>query len=246
MKCSKCGQDYDGNFCPNCGTPAPGNADTPKKKKKFHWWYVLIVILILGVIGSIGGDEEEDTEGQPQQKQEQQTPDENAESDEASESSTGEAEQPPAPSKETAESNDLMIYTTLEMAERYLGVLQDAINGLGDGSATMLDVYNTCEDVKQYMMQFDDHLDEVVDESAASYKDAVHGYIILLWGAADSLMDYIDDNEMSDLSDAQDSIEALTPQVYLTVSERMAYLSNSGFSDEEIQAILEESANEGE
>ena len=20
MKCSKCGQDYQGNFCPNCGT----------------------------------------------------------------------------------------------------------------------------------------------------------------------------------------------------------------------------------
>lgn len=59
-------------------------------------------------------------------------------------------------------------------------------------------------------------------------------------------MKYIDDNEISDLSDAQDSIEALTPQVYLAVSERMAYLSNAGFTDEEIQAILEESASEGE
>ena len=140
MKCSKCGQDYAGNFCPNCGTPAPGNAETPpqpKKKKKFHWWYVLIILLVLGAIGSMGDDLED---------------------------STNDAAQTPAPSKETAESNDLMIYTTLEMAERYLGIFQDALNGLGDGSATILDVYNTCEDVKQYMIQFDNHLDEVVDD----------------------------------------------------------------------------------
>lgn len=239
MKCSKCGQDYAGNFCPNCGTPAPGNAETPlqpKKKKKFHWWYVLIIILVLGAIGSMGDDEGSET--QPQQ--EQQT------LNESLEDSTNDAAQTPAPSKETAESNDLMIYTTLEMAERYLGIFQDALNGLGDGSATILDVYNTCEDVKQYMIQFDNHLDEVVDESADAYKDAVSGYTVLLWGAADSLMKYIDDNEISGLSDAQDSIEALTPQVYLAVSERMAYLSNAGFTDEEIQAILEESAIEGE
>lgn len=239
MKCSKCGQDYAGNFCPNCGMPAPGNAETPlqpKKKKKFHWWYVLIIILVLGAIGSMGDDEGSET--QPQQ--EQQT------LNESLEDSTNDAAQTPAPSKETAESNDLMIYTTLEMAERYLGIFQDALNGLGDGSATILDVYNTCEDVKQYMIQFDNHLDEVVDESADAYKDAVSGYTVLLWGAADSLMKYIDDNEISDLSDAQDSIEALTPQVYLAVSERMAYLSNAGFTDEEIQAILEESAIEGE
>jgi len=236
MKCNKCGQEYDGGVCPNCGTSAPGKSDVPKKKKKFRWWYVLIIILVLGAIGSMGDDEGSET--QPQQ--EQQT------LNESLEDSTNDAAQTPAPSKETAESNDLMIYTTLEMAERYLGIFQDALNGLGDGSATILDVYNTCEDVKQYMIQFDNHLDEVVDESADAYKDAVSGYTVLLWGAADSLMKYIDDNEISDLSDAQDSIEALTPQVYLAVSERMAYLSNAGFTDEEIQAILEESAIEGE
>ena len=73
MKCSKCGQDYDGNFCPNCGTPAPGNADAPKKKKKFHWWYILIIIVVLGVIGSMGNEEESvPSENTAQQQNEQQ------------------------------------------------------------------------------------------------------------------------------------------------------------------------------
>lgn len=218
--------------------PSTGSAETTSqpKKKKFRWWYVLIVLLVLGAIGAMGGDDEEAADDLPQQEQEQQAPDEDSVDD------PGETTPSPAPSKETAESNDLKIYTTLEMAERYFGVFQTAINGLGDGSATMLDVYSTCEDVKKYMSQFDDHLDEVADESAEAYKDAVHGYIILLWGAADSLMDYIDEDKMSDLSDAQDSIEALTPQVYQIVAERMLYLSNAGFTDEEVQAILAESA----
>lgn len=60
MKCNKCGHDYQGNFCPNCGTPAPGNADTPPhKKKRFRWWYLLIALVIIGVIGSLGKSTEE-------------------------------------------------------------------------------------------------------------------------------------------------------------------------------------------
>lgn len=58
MKCIKCGQDYQGNFCPNCGTPAPGNAEAPKKKKKFHWWYVLIALVLIGAIGSLGSNDD--------------------------------------------------------------------------------------------------------------------------------------------------------------------------------------------
>ena len=58
MKCNKCGQEYDGGVCPNCGTSAPGKSDVPKKKKKFRWWYILIVIVVIGVIGALGGGDE--------------------------------------------------------------------------------------------------------------------------------------------------------------------------------------------
>lgn len=81
MKCSKCGQEYQGNFCPKCGAPAPGNAaPAPHKKKKFRWWYVLIALVLIGVIGSaMGGNEEdpstEDNQIQGEISQPEETPD---------------------------------------------------------------------------------------------------------------------------------------------------------------------------
>lgn len=33
MKCKKCGQEFDGKFCPNCGTPADSSADGPAQNQ---------------------------------------------------------------------------------------------------------------------------------------------------------------------------------------------------------------------
>jgi len=73
MKCPKCGNEYEGKFCPECGTPAaqtsaPQNAALPngglppvqpQKKKGGCLKIVLIVIgvlFVLGVIGAIFGE----------------------------------------------------------------------------------------------------------------------------------------------------------------------------------------------
>lgn len=50
MKCKKCGTEFDGKFCPNCGTPL----EKPKKKKRF-FSKVLIVLVVLGGIGMVVG-----------------------------------------------------------------------------------------------------------------------------------------------------------------------------------------------
>ena len=56
MKCENCGTRFNGNYCPNCSTPAP---EQPKKKKK--WISVVIaVVVILGIIGAIGDKKETD------------------------------------------------------------------------------------------------------------------------------------------------------------------------------------------
>lgn len=85
MKCSQCGTDFEGKFCPECGarveastqpTPSPANQEEQpryqqipietsrkkskksKKKKPFYsrWWFILLaIIVILAGVDKIGG-----------------------------------------------------------------------------------------------------------------------------------------------------------------------------------------------
>ena len=48
MKCKKCGTEFEGNVCPECGT----SAKKPKKPIYKQWWlYVLVVIAVVVVAG---------------------------------------------------------------------------------------------------------------------------------------------------------------------------------------------------
>ncbi len=65
MKCTNCGTEYEGNFCPSCGqktiteTPYYDNEKSKpkrtknKKKKPFflRWWFILLVIIVV-IIGA--------------------------------------------------------------------------------------------------------------------------------------------------------------------------------------------------
>lgn len=76
-KCTKCGTEFDGNFCPNCGAAAGGNlydtADAvedslspppqaPKKKVGKGCLIVIMVFVLLGIIGVIAAGMNSDTD----------------------------------------------------------------------------------------------------------------------------------------------------------------------------------------
>lgn len=77
MKCFRCGTDYNGNFCPNCGTPAHQNIQrpiqtnmasnvnvqsvrTPIYKKRFFWIIIGAIIFVSALGRALGLYEEED------------------------------------------------------------------------------------------------------------------------------------------------------------------------------------------
>ena len=52
MFCKKCGTEYDGKFCPQCGIGAEESLVVEKKKRPIYkkWWFwVLIVIIVIAV-----------------------------------------------------------------------------------------------------------------------------------------------------------------------------------------------------
>ena len=53
MKCSKCGTEFQDDFCPNCAEPAPGGVPE-KRKKKMKWPIIIAVILVVGIFGALG------------------------------------------------------------------------------------------------------------------------------------------------------------------------------------------------
>jgi len=67
MKCTKCGAEVNGKFCPECGAKAEENAPRPlgnagKPKKPFYkrWWFAVLVIIVILIAGGkiMGGQKE--------------------------------------------------------------------------------------------------------------------------------------------------------------------------------------------
>lgn len=54
MKCTKCGAEFEGKFCPECGTQVEQSPDGKKKKKGGCLKFGLIAVGIVVVIGIIG------------------------------------------------------------------------------------------------------------------------------------------------------------------------------------------------
>lgn len=58
MYCKKCGKEFTGKFCGECGEPAEAtNNKQSKPKKAFYkkWWFWVIVVLVIAIAGG-GGD----------------------------------------------------------------------------------------------------------------------------------------------------------------------------------------------
>lgn len=64
MRCTTCGTEHDGKFCPNCGTPAGRETENlnetkekaPKKPLwKRTWFRIVCVVVFLGILGNLFG-----------------------------------------------------------------------------------------------------------------------------------------------------------------------------------------------
>ena len=193
-------------------------APTQKKKKPIYkriWFW----ILVFGVIGiGMGGGSGEDVAGdQPEQSQEQTAENEAVVAEDM---------------KEVARAKDTEIYSAVLSAETKYNGLIDLMD-----SGNLLDVYDGCKDTHDFAQDCWSRINDQKDDLNEEYVESAKLYCVQIQIISDHLKDYINDQDMEDLSKAKEGMEYLNACILDVASQRMAYLTAAGFTAEEIHDI---------
>lgn len=226
MVCPNCGKEISASrFCPECGIELNGSSyvetheKRPKKPIFKRWWFWVIVFVIL--LASIGSKVGEDSQHSIDHNEDDNT-------------------QQIAPhTREVAIANDGIIYTSIKMSDSYFSILKNSISDLESGTS-LLETYETCEDMMRVLSGFRDRLEEVNDSAVENYVDKADSYISNLWLIAKDISDYIDDGKMSDLSDAKEGIVLIPTYQTRVLDARSEYLLASGLTQDEADSLLTE------
>lgn len=193
--------------------------ETVQKKKKPIYKRIWFWILVLGVIGiAMGGGSGEDVAGdQPEQSQEQTVENEAVVTEDV---------------KEDAREKDTAIYGAVLSAETKYNGLIDLMD-----SGNLLDVYDGCKDTHDFAQDCWSRINDQKDDLNEEYVESAKLYCVQIQIISDHLKDYINDQDMEDLSKAKEGMEYLNACILDVVSQRMAYLTAAGFTAEEIHDI---------
>ena len=186
----------------------------PKAKKPIYkriWFWVLV----LGVVGMAmgGGSEEGTTAEQPDQSQ--------TETVSAS-----------LDAKEDAEAKDTAIYSAVLSAETKFNGLVNLMD-----SGNLLDIYDGCKETHDFAQDCWGRINDQKDDLNEDYVDAAKMYCVQIQIICENLEDYINDQDMEDLSKAKEGIEHLNACILDVVTQRQMYLTEVGFTTEEIEEI---------
>lgn len=195
----------------------PEQAASTQKKKKPIYKRIWFWVLVLGIIGiGMGGGSGEDTAAeQPQQVQ----------TEDVETVSTEDI-------KADVRSKDTAIYSAVLSAETKYNGLIDLMD-----SGSLLDVYDGCKETKAFAQDCWSRINDQKDDRNEDYVEAGKLYCVQIKIICDHLQDYINDQDMEDLSKAKASMEQLNALILDVVSQRMVYLTDAGFTTEEIEEI---------
>ena len=192
---------------------------TPKKKKPIYKriWFWVLVLAIIGI--GMGGSGEDTTAEQPEQSQVQ----------------TQEADTEPVISEDVkaeARDKDTAIYGAVLSAETKFKGLVSLMD-----SGSLLDVYDGCKETHSFAQDCWSRINDQKDDLNEDYVEAAKMYCVQIQIVCDHLKDYINDQDMEELSKAKEGMEYLNACIIDVVTQRQLYLTEAGFTMEEIEEI---------
>lgn len=193
--------------------------ETAQKKKKPIYKRIWFWILVFGIVGIAmgGGSGEEASVDQPEQSQEQTAEPQEAVTEDV---------------KEDARAKDTAIYSAVLSAETKFNGLVDLMD-----SGNLLDIYDGCKDTHDFAQDCWSRINDQKDDLNEDYVESAKLYCVQIQIISDHLKDYINDQDMENLSKAKEGMEYLNACILDVVSQRMAYLTAAGFTTEEIEEI---------
>ncbi len=203
---------------------ANGKAKKPIFKRVWFWIVVVIVIIAvasqMGTAKSTPDGQNSSTPGTEQQNnpKDETTPDTSIED-----------------RKAAAKSFDAEIANICTLAE---SDYQKFAAMIAAGTASDLDAYNTAKTLKSNLEYYNyDKLSKIKDDEAKEYKSSVSSYIFAMTKVAEKAMKYIDEPSTSKLSEVQEAIKLVSPYMIKVAANRLTYLTDSGFTSDEIASI---------
>ena len=186
-----------------------------KKKKPIYKriWFWVLVLVVIGI--GMGGGGDETTVDQPQQSQ----------TEEVETVSTEDI-------KADAQAKDTAIYSVVLSAEtKYNGLIS-----LMD-SGNLLEIYDGCKETYGFAQDCWSRINDQKDDLNEDYVEAAKLYCVQIQIICDHLKDYINDQDMEELSKAKEGMEYLNTCIIDVVTQRQLYLTEAGFTMEEIEEI---------
>lgn len=132
---------------------------------------------------------------------------------------------------------DNEVWSTFSLSEKANEELQISMQQVANGEITDLDFYNVCKNTDKLQSQY--YLDyPAYDKESEAYVRAGEEYSTNVGLIAESLVKYIDKNEIKYLSKAQEYSERTGDFKLNVINSRMQFLQDSGFTQDEIDNII--------
>lgn len=185
-----------------------------KKPIYKKWWFWVLVVVVIGGLASTAGNGSESTE--PATAVEQPTEEENT-----------------AERQNEALANDAAIWSILQDDTAVLLGLQDVLE------QDALTIYDYCKKAESRAMDNFMDIGQYEDDHNKDYIEAVTMYTSNARSIYKDIMKYLDTGKVGKLANANESIDRAGAYRTKAINERKAYLSAVGFSDEDVQAIVD-------